>query len=197
MIQHRKPPSRLRRARALCRPDARCPLIRAARSDAQGPDISGRSALAQAAAESLDSRLGHRRVRSTRRITSGSCTAAGLADRAHRGRPGDQSADRGERAARRRRPCSSSIRRERSSATGAAPVRDTTGRGRRRASPSTPKGNVWIAGTAPQLRSGLAGAAQPLPPTRRPRAQVHPRRQVPAADRPAPARARAASARPR
>ena len=48
------------RARDLDRAHA---LIRATRADDRGSDVSGRSVVAQAAAESLDSRVGHGRVR--------------------------------------------------------------------------------------------------------------------------------------
>ena len=160
------------------------PAAAQARGERPGPGIPGRSALAQAAAQPLDSRLGHRRVGGRTGSHLARAPRARLAHRAHRGRAGDRSARPRRRAALPRRPFSSSIRPGRSSATGAVRARDTSGRGRRRGSPSTRKGNVWIAGHGAATRGGWRRCATGHPAAGCPRDQVHPRRQVPAADRP-------------
>ena len=166
-----------------------------------GAALRGRSALAEAAAQQMDSRPDHRRV--------GRCAGPRLDHpsrrlaRAGRGARHDQSADR---AVLRARPADSRVRRRRQSRRplGRSRARATTGRTRITASRSTTKATSGLAATAAALRQAqgrrrpgrarAAGRRTEPPAGRKPgrrRAvvqrqhglEVHARRQVPDADR--------------
>ena len=96
-------------------------------------DLPGRSTLAEAARQFLDSRIGHRRRGRPAGSHLDRASRCRFADGAHRGRAQPRRRPARRRAARRRRSCSSSIRRARSSPTGADRDRALTGRCRRAA----------------------------------------------------------------
>ena len=141
-----------------------------------GADVRSRSAVAEAAAESLGARLDHRRL--GRRAGSRLDHPSRRRRRCTTTRAAPSSIRRSPSAAHARRRSSSSTRTATWCGTGAVPGRATSGRESNHGIYVDYKGNVWIGG------NGEQGRAHP---------EVHQGRQVPDAGRRASARTPAAT----
>ena len=159
--------------------------------------VPGRSAVAEAAAESLALRIDHRRGRRRAGSHLGRASRRRFAERAHRDRRWRRIRRRPSRAALPAPRCWSSIAPARSSATGAVPATATTGRARPAASPSTRRATSGLprpaSPNAAAGRGGRGGARPATPPQRRRRP---PSRTLTCSSSRAPASSCCRSARP-